>query len=123
VRGVSKIKSIVLVVGVGAPLAVIPLAAAPAIAGTINNPLKVEGTVRCKIGSAESLLINGGGESHGTTVGPGGVFSVVFGNPNLPSTATAQVRCDVAGKRTYRSTNFLLYRQGGSGTLNVSLVA
>ncbi|ADP80702.1 hypothetical protein FraEuI1c_2669 [Pseudofrankia inefficax] len=122
-RGVSKIKSIALIMGVGAPLAVIPVAAAPAVAGTINNPLKVAGSVRCKLGSAESLLITGGGESHGTTVGPGGMFSIVFGNPNLPSTATAQVRCDIAGQRTYRSTNFLLYRPQGGQVLNVSLVA
>lgn len=115
-------KSIALIAGIGAPLAVIPMAI-PASAGTTNNPLTVAGSVRCKIGSAESLLITGGGESHGASVGAGGAFSVVFGNPTLPSTASVQVRCDVAGQRTYRSTNVLLYRPQGSQTLNVTLVA
>ncbi|CAO5177599.1 conserved exported hypothetical protein [Frankia sp. AiPs1] len=121
-RGISKIKAAALIAGIGAPLAVIPMAT-PALAGTINNPLTVTGTVRCKIGSAESLLITGGGESHGSAVGVGGHFSVVFGNPQLPSTATAQVRCDVLGKRTYRSTNFLIYRPQTGQVLPVNLAA
>ncbi|MCK9922735.1 hypothetical protein MXD61_12795 [Frankia sp. AgPm24] len=111
-----------MLAGIAAPLVAIPLAL-PAAAGTINNPLTVTGTVRCTIGSAESLLISGGGESHGATVGVGGRFSTVFGNPQLPSTATVQVRCDVLGKRTYRSTNFLLYRPQSGQTLVVSLAA
>jgi len=78
---------------------------------------------RCKIGSAESLLITGGGESHGASVGVGGHFSTVFGNPQLPSTATAQVRCDVLGKRTYRSTSFLIYRPQTGQVLTVDLTA
>lgn len=122
-RGISRIKTFALIAGIGAPLAVIPMAAVPASAGTTNNQLTVTGTVRCRIGSAESLLITGGGELHGASVGVGGRFSTVFGNPSLPSTATAQVRCDVAGQRTYHSTNFLLYRPQGGQVLTVSLVA
>lgn len=121
-RGVSRIKTIALIAGIGAPLAIVPMAA-PALAGTINNPLTVTGTARCRIGSAESLLITGGGESHGAAVGPGGRFSVVFGNPQLPGTATAQVRCDVLGQRTYRSTDFLLYRPQTGQVLTVTLAA
>ncbi|CUU54398.1 hypothetical protein Ga0074812_102408 [Parafrankia irregularis] len=118
-RGLSRIRALGLVVGVGATLAVVPMA--PASAGTTNNPLTVTGTVRCQVGSAESLLITGGGESHGASVGVGGRFSVVFGNPQLPSIATAQVRCDIAGNRTYRSTNFTMYRPVVGQVLNVTL--
>jgi hypothetical protein len=120
-RGLSRIRALTLAVGTGAALAVIPLA--PAGAGTTNNPLTVTGTVKCKLGSAESLKITGGGESHGASVGTGGRFSVVFGNPQLPSTASAEVRCDIAGKRTFRSTNFTLYRPTAGQTLVVDLVA
>ncbi|MCM3882342.1 hypothetical protein [Frankia sp. R82] len=120
-RGVSRLKAVALVVGIGAPLTIVPMATS-AMAGTINNPLQVTGTVRCQVGSAESLLITGGGESHGASTGVGGRFSIVFGNPQLPGTATAQVRCDVFGKRTYRTTNFLLYRPQ-AGPLVVTLTA
>ncbi|WP_232291989.1 hypothetical protein [Frankia sp. QA3] len=96
----------------------------PAGAGTTSNPLTVAGTVRCKFpGSAESLKITGGGESHGTSVGTGGRFSVVFGNPQLPSVANVEVRCDVAGTRTYRSTTFPLHRPVAGQTLTVNLLA
>ncbi|WP_261560247.1 hypothetical protein [Frankia tisae] len=120
-RGLSRFRALVLIAGTGASLAIIPLA--PAGAGTINNPLTVAGTVKCKFGSAESLKITGGGESHGASVGTGGRFSVVFGNPQLPGPATAEVRCDVAGTRTFRSTTFPLYRPTVGQTLVVSLVA
>ncbi|WP_261570913.1 hypothetical protein [Frankia gtarii] len=121
-RGLSKIKALVLIAGTGASLAIIPLT--PASAGTINNPLTVTGTVRCKPpGSAESLKITGGGEAHGTTVGSGGQFSLFFSNPQLPSAAIAQVRCDVAGIRTFRSTPFSLQRPVTGQTLVVNLVA
>ncbi|EIV92432.1 hypothetical protein FraQA3DRAFT_1995 [Frankia sp. QA3] len=103
-------------------LAIIPMT--PAGAGTTSNPLTVAGTVRCKFpGSAESLKITGGGESHGTSVGTGGRFSVVFGNPQLPSVANVEVRCDVAGTRTYRSTTFPLHRPVAGQTLTVNLLA
>jgi hypothetical protein len=69
------------------------------------------------------LLITGGGESRGASVGAGGFFSIVFGNPRLPSTATVKVRCDIAGQRTYRTTNFFMYRPPGGHVLSVSLVA
>ncbi|MCK9900663.1 hypothetical protein MXD63_11305 [Frankia sp. Cpl3] len=108
-------------VGVGATLAVVPMQ--PATAGTTNNPLTAAGTVRCQAGSAESILIAGGGESHGASVGVSGQFSVTFGNPQLPSIATAQVRCDIAGKRTYPTTNFTMYRPTVGQVLNVTLTA
>ncbi len=121
-RGLSKIKALFLIAGTGASLAIIPLT--PASAGTINNPLTVAGTVKCKFpGSAESLKITGGGEAHGTTVGSGGQFSLFFANPQLPSAAIAQVRCDVAGTRTYRNTTFPLQRPLTGQTLIVNLVA
>ncbi|THJ38021.1 hypothetical protein [Candidatus Frankia alpina] len=120
-RGLSKIKALVLIVGTGASLAIIPLT--PASAGTINNPLTVAGTVRCKFGSAESLKITGGGEAHGAAVGSSGNFSVFFANPQLPSPAIAEVRCDVGGTRTFRSTNFPLHRPVTGQTLVVNLVA
>ncbi|WP_308222545.1 hypothetical protein [Frankia sp. AgB32] len=100
-------------------LAVVPMA--PAMAGTTNNPLTVTGTVRCQAGSAESIRITAGGESHGAPTGVGGRFSVVFGNPKVPGIATAQVRCDILGKRTYPSTSFPFYRPGGGQVLNVNL--
>ncbi len=118
-RGISRVKALGLVVGTGMTLAVVPMA--PAVAGTINNPLTVSGTVRCQAGSAESILITGGGESHGASAGVGGRFSVTFGNPSLPGIATAQVRCDIAGKRTYPSTKFTLYRPATGNVLNVTL--
>ncbi|MCK9926700.1 hypothetical protein MXD62_05880 [Frankia sp. Mgl5] len=121
-RGISRIKTFALIAGIGAPLAVIPLAAAPASAA-MTGPLAVAGTVQCRIGSAESLLISGGGESHGASVGVGGRFSVVFANPSVPSTATVQVRCDVAGQRTYHPTSFLLRHPAVGQVLNVNLVA
>ncbi|SNQ49308.1 conserved exported hypothetical protein [Frankia canadensis] len=118
-RGMSNLWKAVLTAGMGASLAV--LSAVPAGAATINNPLTVTGGVRCVVGSAESLLITGGGESHGATVRPGGTFAVTFGNPTLPGTATATVRCDIAGRRTYASTTFPFYRPGGGQPLVVNL--
>jgi hypothetical protein len=56
-------------------------------------------------------------------VGVGGHFSVFFPNPQLPGTATAEVRCDIAGQRTRRSTNFLLCHPAVGQRLTVSLVA
>ncbi|SQE00829.1 hypothetical protein FMEAI12_7120001 [Parafrankia sp. Ea1.12] len=51
-------------------------AAAHGHRGRHDRPLAVAGTVQCRIGSAESLLISGGGESHGASAGVGGRFSV-----------------------------------------------
>ncbi|CAI7973441.1 hypothetical protein FRAHR75_1020008 [Frankia sp. Hr75.2] len=56
-------------------------------------------------------------------MGVGGRFSVVFANPSVPSTATVQVRCDVAGQRTYHPTSFLLRHPVVGQVLNVSLIA
>ncbi|WP_018505526.1 hypothetical protein [Parafrankia discariae] len=121
-RGTSRIKTFALIAGIGAPLALIPLAAAPASAAP-TGPLPVAGTVQCRIGSAESLQISGGGESHGASVGVGGRFSVVFANPAVPTIATVQVRCDVAGQRTYHPTSFLLRHPVVGQVLTVNLVA
>ncbi|SQD97997.1 hypothetical protein FMEAI12_4430002 [Parafrankia sp. Ea1.12] len=50
-------------------------------------------------------------------------YSVVFANPSVPSTATVQVRCDVAGQRTYHPTSFLLRHPVVGQVLNVNLIA
>ncbi|MDT3439347.1 MULTISPECIES: hypothetical protein [unclassified Pseudofrankia] len=118
-RGLSRTKALVLTAATGASLAMVPAAAASA--GTTNNPLTVAGTVRCVLGTPVSLKITGGGESHGGVVGPGGQFSIFFGNPQLPSTAKAEVRCDVGQTRTYPSTTFNMVRPAVGQTLVVNL--
>ncbi len=120
-RGLSKIKALILVAGTGASLVAIPLA--PASAGTTNNPLTVAGNVRCNNGVAKSLEITGGGESHGAAVNSVGQFSVFFPNPTLPGNAAVVVRCDVGSTRNYKNTQFYLHRPLTGQILNVNLTA
>jgi hypothetical protein len=119
-RGDSRTRALVLTAAAATSFAVVPAAAASA--GTTNNPLTVVGTVHCVAGTPKSIQITGGGETHGGIVSPGGQFSVVFGNPQLPSTATARVRCDIGPVRTDPSTSFLLRQPLVGQTLVVSLI-